>query len=65
MAYQLSIREKAVENKLRKDYFQAYNAEDVLGDIDSLVFLLTGMRGVDFRQAYQKPGDKDLYRIIQ
>ena len=24
-----------------------------VGDIDSLVFLLTGMRGVDFRQAYQ------------
>ena len=37
MAYQLSIREKAVENKLRKDYFQAYNAEDVLGDIDFAV----------------------------
>ena len=37
MAYQLNIREKAVENKLRKDYFQAYNAEDVLGDIDFAV----------------------------
>lgn len=37
MAYQLDIREKAVENKLRKDYFQAYNAEEVLGDIDFAV----------------------------
>ena len=25
-----------------------------VSDIDSLVFLLTGMRGVDFRQAYQR-----------
>lgn len=37
MAYQLDIREKAIENKLRKDYFQSYNAEDVLGDIDFAV----------------------------
>ncbi len=37
MAYQLNIREKAIENKLRKDYFQAYNAEEVLGDIDFAV----------------------------
>ena len=37
MVYQLNIREKAVENKLRKDYFQSYNAEDVLGDIDFAV----------------------------
>ena len=37
MAYQLDIREKAIENKLRKDYFQAYNAEEVLGDIDFAV----------------------------
>ena len=37
MAYQLNIREKAIENKLRKDYFLAYNAEEVLGDIDFAV----------------------------
>ena len=37
MAYQLNIREKAVENKLRKDYFSAYDAEEVLGDIDFAV----------------------------
>ena len=41
MAYQLNIREKAVENKLRKDYFSAYDAEEVLGDIDFAVAVPT------------------------
>lgn len=33
-----------------------------VGDIDSLIFLLTGMRGVDFRQAYQMRMADDLLR---
>ena len=33
-----------------------------IGDIDSLVFLLTGMRGVDFRQAYQRRMADELLR---
>lgn len=37
MAYKLNIREKEIENRLRKDYFQAYDAEEVLGDIDFAV----------------------------
>lgn len=41
MAYNLNIREKEVENRLRKDYFQAYNAEEVLGDIDFAVAVPT------------------------
>lgn len=32
------------------------------GDLDSLIFLLTGMRGVDFRQAYQLRLADDLLR---
>ncbi len=37
MTYQLNIREEEVKNRLRKDYFNAFNAEDVLGDIDFAV----------------------------
>lgn len=37
MGYDINLPEKAIENKLRKDYFQDYNAEDVLGDIDFAV----------------------------
>ena len=37
MAYQLNIREEEVKNRLRKDYFNAFNAEEVLGDIDFAV----------------------------
>lgn len=33
-----------------------------LGDIDSLIFLLTGMRGIDFRQAYLLRIADDLLR---
>ena len=33
-----------------------------VGDVDSLVFLLTGMCGVDFRQAYQMRMADDLLR---
>ena len=35
-----------------------------VGDIDSLIFLLTDMRGVDFRQAYQMRMVDDLLRYI-
>ncbi len=41
MAYKLDIREKEIENRLRKDYFQAYDAEEVLGDIDFAVAVPT------------------------
>ena len=41
MAYQPNIREEEVKNRLRKDYFQAYNAEGVLGDIDFAVAIPT------------------------
>lgn len=41
MGYKLDIREKEIENRLRKDYFQAYNAEEVLGDIDFAVAVPT------------------------
>ena len=41
MAYKLDIREKEIENRLRKDYFQAYEAEEVLGDIDFAVAVPT------------------------
>lgn len=34
MAYKLDAREKEIENRLRKDYFAAYDAEEVLGDVD-------------------------------
>ena len=34
-------------------------------DIDSLVFILTGMRGVDFRQAYQVRIADDLLRYTE
>ena len=34
-----------------------------VGDIDSLVFLLTGMRGVDFRQVYQMRMADDLVAL--
>ena len=37
MSYKLDVREKEIENRLRKDYFQAYDAEGVLGDIDFAV----------------------------
>ncbi len=37
MAYQLNIREEEVKNRLRKDFFNAFNAEEVLGDIDFAV----------------------------
>lgn len=30
MTYQLNIREEEVKNRLRKDYFNAFNAEEVL-----------------------------------
>lgn len=34
MAYKLDAREKEIENRLRKDYFAAFDAEEVLGDVD-------------------------------
>lgn len=34
MAYKLNAREKEIENRLRKDYFAAFDAEEVLGDVD-------------------------------
>lgn len=37
MAYRLSAREKEIENRLRKDYFSAFDAEEVLGDVDFAV----------------------------
>ena len=37
MAYKTKAREKEVENRLRKDYFQEFDAEEVLGDIDFAV----------------------------
>lgn len=37
MAYQLNIREEEIKNRLRKDYFNTFNAEEVLGDIDFAV----------------------------
>ena len=37
MAYKLTAREKEIENRLRKDYFAAFDAEEVLGDVDFAV----------------------------
>ena len=37
MAYRLDAREKEIENKLRKDYFSEFDAEEALGDIDFAV----------------------------
>lgn len=37
MAYKLDAREKEIENRLRKDYFANYDAEEVLGDVDFAV----------------------------
>ena len=37
MAYDLNIREEEIKNRLRKDFFHEYNAEEVLGDIDFAV----------------------------
>lgn len=37
MPYQLNAREKEIENRLRKDYFSAFDAEEVLGDVDFAV----------------------------
>lgn len=37
MAYDSSIREEEIKNRLRKDYFSAYDAEHELGDIDFAV----------------------------
>ena len=34
MSYKLNAREKEIENRLRKDYFAAFDAEEVLGDVD-------------------------------
>ena len=34
MAYKLNVREKEIETRLRKDYFAAFDAEEVLGDVD-------------------------------
>ena len=34
MGYNIHSREKEVENRLRKDYFSAFDAEEVLGDVD-------------------------------
>ena len=34
MAYKLNAREKEIENRLRKDYFKDFDAEEVLGDVD-------------------------------
>ncbi|MDE6305857.1 MAG: hypothetical protein K2L90_04625, partial [Muribaculaceae bacterium] len=37
MAYDSSLREKEIENKLRNDFFKDYDATPVLGDIDFAV----------------------------
>lgn len=37
MAYSRTAREKEIENRLRKDYFSGFDAEEVLGDIDIAV----------------------------
>ena len=37
MKYDRNAREKTIENKLRKDFFSSYNAEETLGDIDFAV----------------------------
>lgn len=37
MAYSKTAREKEIENRLRKDFFQGFDAEEVLGDIDFAV----------------------------
>lgn len=37
MAYNSRAREKEIENRLRKDYFQGYDAETILGDVDFAV----------------------------
>ena len=37
MKYDSNAREKTIENKLRKDFFSRYNAEETLGDIDFAV----------------------------
>ena len=37
MKYDKNAREKTIENKLRKDFFSQYNAEETLGDIDFAV----------------------------
>lgn len=34
MSYNIHSREKEIENRLRKDYFSAFDAEEVLGDVD-------------------------------
>ena len=41
MAYNCNIREEEVKNRLRKDYFSVYDAEQVLGDIDFAVAVPT------------------------
>lgn len=37
MAYSNSAREEEIKNRLRKDYFSAYDAEQILGNIDFVV----------------------------
>ena len=37
MAYNQNAREKEIENRLRKDYFLGFDAEEVIGDIDFAV----------------------------
>lgn len=37
MAYSNNVREEEIKNRLRKDYFASYDAEQVLGDIDFAV----------------------------
>ncbi len=41
MAYNNNAREEEIKNRLRKDYFLAYDAEQVLGDIDFAVAVPT------------------------
>lgn len=37
MAYNYNIREEEIKNRLRKEYFSNYDAEQILGDIDFAV----------------------------
>ncbi|MBQ7471235.1 MAG: hypothetical protein IJS97_02255 [Prevotella sp.] len=41
MAYDNTLREEEIKNKLRKDYFQEYDATPVLGDVDFAVAIPT------------------------
>ncbi len=41
MAYDKTIREEEIKNKLRMDYFKAYDATPILGDIDFAVAIPT------------------------